>query len=128
MLLPSTAGGRASLLGRIFRVVERERRTFAPELPPRKRHRTVGLLRLRLHPEAGGETARLRKIISPKSASARSTISAAVAPKAFRVSAAICFKEQATRPPIRRSDESVPWRIGRARPVASLPRQTQFSQ
>src|ERR1700724_1606322 len=99
MLLRSTAGGRASLLGRIFRIVERERRTLAPELPSRKRHRTMGLLRLRLHPEAGGETAQLRQIISPKSSSARSTISAAVAPKAFGVSDAICFKEQAIRLP-----------------------------
>jgi hypothetical protein len=33
------------------------------------------------------------------------------------------FRLQAARPPIRRPDESVPWRIGRTRPAESLPLQ-----
>jgi len=35
---------------------------------------------------------------------------------------------QSPRPPVRRSDESVLWRIGRTRPVASLPLQIALEQ
>lgn len=45
------------LLGRILRPSEREGCVLAPHLPPRRWDRGLVLLRLRLHEEAGRETA-----------------------------------------------------------------------
>ena|SRR5437773_5418803 len=42
-------------LGRIFRPAQREGRPLRSQLPARERNRTVGLLQLRLHAEAGGK-------------------------------------------------------------------------
>src|SRR5205814_1985228 len=45
-------------------LLQREGRTLTSQLPARERNRTVGLLQLRLHPEARGKTANARYVIS----------------------------------------------------------------
>src|ERR1017187_5694443 len=67
LFLPSAAGGRAAVLGRIFRFIKREGCAFAPQLPARKRNRTMGLLRLRLHEQTRREASPSGQFISGKS-------------------------------------------------------------
>src|SRR5438046_9431663 len=68
MLLRSATGGRTTILGRIFRTHQCKGRAFTPELPARKRHRSLGLLRLRLHEKAGRKIARSGRIVSRNTA------------------------------------------------------------
>src|SRR5688500_7053629 len=66
-LRPSPRGG-ASILGTIFRAGGSQGRSRAKKLPPRKRHGAVGLLRLRLHGEAGRESAEQGRTFSGEAA------------------------------------------------------------
>jgi hypothetical protein len=72
LLLQSAARRGTTLLGRVFRVAQRERRPFPAELPAREWNKAMGLLRLRLHEEARGETSRPGQLISGKAVRARS--------------------------------------------------------
>src|SRR5438874_2991570 len=51
-------------LGRLFQAAQCEGRPLTSQLPARERNRTVGLLQLRLHAEAGGKTANAKHVIS----------------------------------------------------------------
>src|SRR5438552_14195939 len=51
-------------LGRLFQAAQCEGRALTSQLPARERNRTVGLLQLRLHPEARGKTGNARHVIS----------------------------------------------------------------
>jgi hypothetical protein len=50
-------------LGAILRLAQRQRRAFQAELPARKRHRALGMLRLRLHGSIRRETRSPRHLV-----------------------------------------------------------------
>jgi hypothetical protein len=66
LFLRSAARGGTAVLGRIFRVAQREERALAPNLSARKWNGGMGVLRLRLHEEAGREDGQSRRFISGK--------------------------------------------------------------
>ena len=63
MLLPNAIAGGTPLLGRILRIDPGSGRPFAPQLPPRKRHRTLGLQQLQLHTPFRRTLANIRKTV-----------------------------------------------------------------
>src|SRR2546428_7982208 len=64
----SAAGRRTPVLGGVFRSAQRQRRSFAAQLPARKWHRAVGVLRLRLHEKAGATSRIARRLVSAHAA------------------------------------------------------------
>src|SRR5438128_9399697 len=110
LFLRSAAGRRTPVLGGVFRSAQRQRRSFAAQLPARKWHRAVGVLRLRLHEKAGA-TSRI----------ARRLVSAHAAPRPERGSLSTNSKHQVPKKfqaPKSKERRALGWRLAIAVPFA----------